>query len=128
MIRKGNNLKEVYTEIYVFKWDGGRENDIIIVPQLKQLKINLSVMKTVAEEQQSSSHINQGVAVHWVSFPPLHSCLLSMQPGLSPFYFPLAFPSNPPPKAALRKISKFSVSRNRRRLSQGKPIRDMMQN
>lgn len=41
MIRKGNNLKEVFTEIYVLNWDGGRENDIIIVPQLKQLKINL---------------------------------------------------------------------------------------
>lgn len=41
MIRKGNNLKEVFTEIYVLNWDGERENDIIIVPQLKQLKINL---------------------------------------------------------------------------------------
>lgn len=32
VIRKSNNSKEVFTDIYVLNWDGGRENDIIIVP------------------------------------------------------------------------------------------------
>lgn len=71
-------------------------------------------MKTVAEKQQSFSHINQGVIVHWVSFTlPLH---LSGQPAAKPFalLFPLRLPLQPTSKPSLRKIYKFSVSRNKK--------------